>query len=134
VPSRLPRLALLTVGAVVCFTGTMLPWVGAEGSRRSSYQLAAGLDRLDLLDEFFSTTLIRAWPVVPVGLALAAALYMLRLDRSSRVCAAAVGIVVTGGCAVSWSVPLPSHAGVTIAFLGALVLLTGAALPARWIA
>lgn len=117
----------------MCLTGTLLPWVGVEGSRRTSYQLASVLDRLDLVDDLLAVTMIRVWPVVPVALVLAASLHLLGLKRSARLVAALAGVVVACGCAVSWSVPLPGGAGSVVAFFGAVVLLIAAVLPTRWL-
>ncbi len=122
---------ILGLGGAACIVGTLMPWLGTEGSERSSYQLASITDRLGLSDGSAAALLITCWPAVPVAIAVCAVLALARFDRAARLVAAASGALVVAGCSIAWSTPLPSRGGVTLAFLGSVVLVVGGAIPRR---
>lgn len=125
------RAVLLGLGGVVCIIGTLLPWIGTDGSARTSYELASIVDRLGLSDGSAAALLIRVWPAVPVAVALCSVLAAVRCDRTARLIGALSGSIVILGCVIAWTAPLPARAGVALSLVGSVVLLVGGLLPRR---
>jgi len=60
-----PRIVLTSAG-VLLVAGTFLPWLHSGSTSRSSYALIGLVDRLDVAPDGPATTLIGAWPFVPL--------------------------------------------------------------------
>lgn len=122
---------VLGLGGALCIVGTMLPWLGVDGSARSSYELAAVVDRLGLADGSAGGVLLRIWPSVPVVVAASAVLAVVARDAAARLVALVAGFMVMVGCALAWSAPLQAQYGIACSLAGAVVLLAGASVPRR---
>jgi hypothetical protein len=59
-------LVVLTSAGVLLLAGTFLPWLHSGSTSRSSYALIGLVDRLDIASDGPATTLIGAWPFVPL--------------------------------------------------------------------
>src|SRR5687768_8107165 len=66
---------VVTVGAVVVLVGTFLTWVRSGSAGRSSYDVFDLVDRLGFSPNGVVGIALRAWPLVPLLLALAVAVH-----------------------------------------------------------
>ena len=114
-----------TLGAVVAFVGTFLPWLRSGTRRRNSYDIFSLVDRLGFSPSSIIGWSVRLWPVVPFLLALAVTLlWFPRKWFTASVVTLAV--VYTG--VVSAAVRSARSSSVIAVEFGPLVTLIGAAL------
>ncbi|TQJ00783.1 hypothetical protein [Amycolatopsis cihanbeyliensis] len=132
--------ACAAAGMVCVVVGSFLPWFGSGSVSRNSYQAAALVAGLDLVDNALVEIALRSWVAVPVLCAGCVALYALGLFRTAASCTVVLGTVVgtigmvcavqggeggsaAGGVAILIAGPGTSAAGAAAAVLGALGVL-----------
>jgi hypothetical protein len=128
---------VVTSGAAVTLTGTFLTWVRSGSAERTSYEIFGLVDRLGFSPNGVVGIALRAWPLVPLLLALAVAAHWWSIDhplsRAARVGStavaatypAAIALVVADAPQISLFEVGPGPA-VTVA--GCAVMLLGLAL------
>lgn len=65
-PARLVGAGFAAIGLVLVIVGSFLPWVVSGQVRRSSYEIAGVLDRLDVAQNGVVAELIAGWPLIGV--------------------------------------------------------------------
>ena len=121
--------AIASVGAVVAFAGTVLPWLRSGTRQRNSYEIFSLVDRLGISPSSLVGWGVRLWPVVP--LLLASAVTMLWFPRRWFTgSVVAVAVIYTGSVSAAVrSAPSTSlisiEAGPLVTVVGAILLATG---------
>jgi hypothetical protein len=122
--------ALVTAGAATVVAGSFLAWVASGAVERSSFEMAALVERLGFSDGGAVLLAVRAWPVVPLGAALAVVATWWRRWRLGVVCAGSVACYAGAvALAVLTATDVPFirvRPGAAVTLGGAIVLLGGA--------
>jgi hypothetical protein len=128
---------VVTAGAVVVLVGTFLTWVRSGSAERSSYDVFDLVDRLGFSSDGVVGIALRAWPLVPLLLALAVVVHWWSvehpLSRAARIALTMVAAIYPGAVAVAVA-NAPSISlfevgpGPTVTVIGAAAMLLGQAL------
>jgi hypothetical protein len=128
---------VVTAGAVVALVGTFLTWVRSGAAERSSYDVFDLVDRLGFSSDGVVGIALRAWPLVPLLLALAVAVHWWSLEhplsQAARIALTMVAAIYPGAIAVAVA-NAPSISlfevgpGPTVTVIGAAAMLLGQAL------
>ena len=111
-------------GVAVIVVAAFLPWGGSGTTERSSFEIVAIADRLDVVDEPLRSV-ARAWyaaPLVGAAAALAAA------TRRRALAEVAGTVVAAGGVALAVAVarsPLRALPGICVTIVGASMVVAG---------
>ena len=121
--------AIASVGAVVAFAGTFLPWLRSGTRERNSYEIFSLVDRLGFSPSSLVGWGVRLWPIVPLLLAVAVTLLWFP-RRWLTDAAVAVAVIYTGVVSAAVrSAPSTSlisiEAGPLVTLVGAIVLAAG---------
>jgi len=119
---------LVTAGGVVVLTGSLMPWLRSGSRDRNSFQLYSVLRHLDAADDLLSRVVLRAWPLLPLALAVTAVLAWAGWRRASAVIALVAASEVVIACAAARRSALTSRPGIGVSFVGASLLIVGAVL------
>jgi hypothetical protein len=113
----------LVAGPIVVVAGSLGPWLRSGRQPRSSYQLAALLDRLDLLSGP-SLLVVRVWVLVPLAAGAVIATALLGRVRLAGAIGTFVGLFAAAVAAMAVLAahrsPLRTQWGVVTTTLGAL--------------
>jgi hypothetical protein len=127
----------VTAGAVVALVGTFLTWVRSGAAERSSYDVFDLVDRLGFSPNGVVGIALRAWPLVPLLLALSVAVHWWSvehpLSQAARIVLTAIAAIYPGAIAVAVAnAPEISlfevGPGPIVTVIGAAVMLLGQAL------
>ena len=127
----------MTAGAVVALVGTFLTWVRSGAAERSSYDVFDLVDRLGFSPNGVVGIALRAWPLVPLLLALSAAVHWWSvehpLSQAARIVLTVIAAIYPGAIAVAVAnAPEISlfevGPGPTVTVIGAATMLLGQAL------
>jgi hypothetical protein len=135
--------AVVTAGAVVVLVGTFLTWVRSGSAGRSSYDVFDLVDRLGFSTNGVVGIALRAWPLVPLLLALAVAVHWLSVEHPLSE-AARIGLTIVAALYPGTIAVVVANApeislfevgpGPTVTVIGAAAMLVGQILdtvPAR---
>lgn len=114
-------LAASTLGVGVMLLGAFLPWLRSGTRQRSSFELFAVIERLELSPDGPGGFVVRSWPVMPAVLLVGVALLWWRLPRVGAV-------VLTVGVAHALAMVVAMTVAPVAAGVGALVTLVGSLL------
>lgn len=113
-------------GLVVLVVGTFLPWLRSGTVLRDSFQAVGALR--DLVGVGLAGAVLAAWPAVVPACAVCAALYALRLRRTSGVVCCVLTLMVGTAAGIASVQPGDTGALVGVATTGPVVTLVGATL------
>ena len=128
---------VVTAGAVVALVGTFLTWVRSGAAERSSYDVFDLVDRLGFSPNGVVGIALRAWPLVPLLLALSVAVHWWSvehpLSQAARIVLTVIAAIYPGAIAVAVAnAPEISlfevGPGPTVTVIGAATMLLGQAL------
>ena len=129
--------SVVTAGAVVALVGTFLTWVRSGAAERSSYDVFDLVDRLGFSPNGVVGIALRAWPLVPLLLALSVAVHWWSvehpLSQAARIVLTVIAAIYPGAIAVAVAnAPEISlfevGPGPTVTVIGAATMLLGQAL------
>jgi hypothetical protein len=116
---------IVTSGALLALVGSFLPWLRSGERLRSSYQLQAAVRHIGLATSGPSYWVLVGWPLLPVALAVAVALFLRRAGLAERLVILIVAAYASGVAAVALRTPLPATVGVPVTLAGAGLLFLG---------
>lgn len=119
------RRYLVGVGAVVMVVGSFLPWLASGDRRRSSYQLSVSVQRLGLARNGVEQAVLMLWPLVPVVILGATALFWWRPDPYASILLVVAAAYVAAVANLVWASGLSALAGVPVTVVGAVITLVG---------
>ncbi len=124
-PRRLPHV-LVTVGAALVIGGTFSGWVQVGRRSRTSYELTALLQRLELAPDGPAAHVLRWWPLVPL-IVVAASVSGWWGRRWWCASLALLGALYAGGVgAIVLAAPVTVRTGPPLTVAGAVLMAAGA--------
>lgn len=125
-PPQLLRSTIAAGGGALSLVGSFLPWLQTGERRRSSYELAAVVRRLDLLSGSAAQWVVRVWPAVPLATVAAVAALVLFSGFISRLVAGAVALFVLMVAILVVRSPVEHLVGAYVTGAGAVMVMASA--------
>lgn len=127
-------LAASTAGVGLILVGAFLPWLRSGSRQRTSFELFAVIERLELAPDGPAGYVVRLWPMMPAVLMVGVALLWWRLPKLGALFLG-IGVAHAGAMLLAMTVaPVAAGVGALVTLLGALLVapaVVAVAWPAR---